>query len=277
MGYLYLSRGFTHHLLHPKMIFQYLILMLLVPVAAFSLVYVIARFTGKVTFLDATWGVGYVLIAWIAYFAFSPQELPNLLLALAVSLWGLRLAWYVVKRIAKTGEDRRYQEILKGYGENAQAKAFLRLFMLQAGLQYIISAAILRMNFVDPKPVGIATWVGLVIFAIGFLFEAVADAQLAAFKRDPNNKGKIMQAGLWKTSRHPNYFGESLVWLGMAVMSLTYPWGWLALISPAVITYLLLFVSGIPIQEKGKGQNPEWREYASKTPRFVPFIGSNKF
>lgn len=259
------------------MIIQYLLLMLLVPVAAFSLVYLIARLTGKVTFLDAAWGVGFMLIAWIAYFAFSPKELPDLLLTLAVSLWGLRLAWYVVKRIAKAGEDKRYQEILKGYGENAQAKAFLRLFMLQAGLQYLVSAAILRMNYIDPKPVGIMTWVGLIIFAVGFLFESVADAQLAAFKRDPNNKGKIMQAGLWKTSRHPNYFGESLVWLGLAVISLTYPWGWLALISPAVITYLLLFVSGIPIQEKGKDQNPAWREYASKTPRFVPLIGSKKF
>ena len=103
-----------------------------------------------------------------------------------------------------------------------------------------------------------------------------ADGQLAAFKRDPNNKGKILQSGLWKTSRHPNYFGESLVWLGLAIMSLAYPWGWLALISPAVITYLLLFVSGIPIQEKGKDQNTSWREYASKTPKFLPFIGSKK-
>jgi len=255
------------------MIFQYLLLMLLVPVATFSLAYVIARLTGKVTFLDAAWGLGYVLIAWIGFFAYSPRELPNLLLALAVSLWGLRLAWYVVKRITKTGEDKRYQEILKGYGENAQAKAFLRLFMLQAVLQYIISAAILRMNTIDPKPVGVTTWLGLLIFAVGFFFEAVADAQLAVFKRDQKNKGKILQSGLWKTSRHPNYFGESLVWLGLAVMSFAYPWGWLALISPAVITYLLLFVSGIPIQEKGKDQNPAWREYASKTPRFVPFVG----
>ena len=259
------------------MIIQYLLLMLLVPVVAFSLVYLIARLTGKVTFLDAAWGVGYVLIAWIAFFAFSPRELPNLLLALAVSLWGLRLAWYVVKRIAKAGEDKRYQEILKGYGENAQAKAFLRLFMLQAGLQYIVSAAILRMNYTDPKPVGIATWVGLFIFVLGFVFEAVADGQLAAFKRDPNNKGKILQSGVLKTSRHPNYFGESLVWLGLGVMNLTYAWGWLALISPEVITYLLLFVSGIPIQEKGKDQSPAWWEYASKTPKFVPIIGSRKF
>jgi steroid 5-alpha reductase family enzyme len=255
------------------MIIQYLILMFLVPVAAFSLAYGIARLTAKVTFLDAAWGVGFVLIAWVSYFAYSPKELPNLLLALAVSLWGLRVAWYVVKRIAKTGEDKRYQEIMKGYGENAQAKAFLRLFMLQAVLQYIISAAILRMNTIDPKPIGVTTWLGLFVFAVGFLFEAVADAQLAAFKRDQNNRGKILQSGLWKASRHPNYFGESLVWLGLAVMSLTYPWGWLALISPAVITYLLLFVSGIPIQEKGKDQNPAWRDYASKTPRFVPFVG----
>ena len=259
------------------MILQYLLLMLLVPVAAFSLVYVIARLTGKVTFLDAAWGVGFALIAWVSYFAFSPRELPNLLLALAVSLWGLRLAWYVVKRIAKTGEDKRYQEILKGYGENAQSKAFLRLFMLQAGLQTVVSAAILRMNYTDPKSTGIATWVGLGIFVVGFLFEAVADAQLAAFKRDPDNKGKILQSGLWKTSRHPNYFGESLVWLGLAIMSLSYAWGWLALISPAVITFLLLFVSGVPIQEKGKAERPDWREYASRTPRFVPFIGSKKF
>jgi steroid 5-alpha reductase family enzyme len=255
------------------MIIQYLILMLLVPAAAFSLAYGIARLTGKVTFLDAAWGVGFVLIAWIGYFAYYPRELPNLLLALAVSLWGLRLAWYVVGRIAKTGEDKRYQEIMKGYGENAQAKAFLRLFMLQAVLQSIISAAILRMNYFDPKPIGVTTWLGLFIFAVGFLFEAVADAQLAAFKRDQNNRGKILQSGLWKASRHPNYFGESLVWLGLAVMSLVYPWGWLALISPAVITYLLLFVSGIPIQEMGKDQNPAWRDYASKTPRFVPFVG----
>ena len=277
MGYFSLACSLTYHLLDPKMILQYLLLMLLVPVAAFSLVYVIARLTGKVTFLDAAWGVGFALIAWVSYFAFSPRELPNLLLALAVSLWGLRLAWYVVKRIAKTGEDKRYQEILKGYGENAQSKAFLRLFMLQAGLQYLISAAILRMNYIDPKAEGIAIWVGLFIFAVGFVFEAAADAQLAAFKRDPNNKGKILQSGLWKTTRHPNYFGESLVWLGLAVMSLSYPWGWLALISTAVITYLLLFVSGIPIQEKDKDQNPAWREYASKTPKFVPIIGSKKY
>lgn len=149
--------------------------------------------------------------------------------------------------------------------------------MLQAALQYIVSAAILRMNYVEPKPVGITTWVGIFIFAIGFLFEAVADGQLAAFKRDSNNKGKILQSGLWKTSRHSNYFGESLVWLGLAVMNLAYPCGWLALISPTMITYLLLFVSGIPIQEKGKDQNPAWREYADKTPKFVPFIGSKKF
>lgn len=259
------------------MIIQYLLIMLLVPVAAFSLAYAVARITGKVTFLDATWGLGFVLIAWISYFAFSTRELPNLLLSLAVSLWGLRLAWHVLKRIAKIGEDERYQKILAGYGENAQTKAFLRLFMLQAGLQYFVSAAILRMNYSDPKPVGIATWLGLFIFALGFVLEALADGQLAAFKNDPNNKGKILQSGLWKTSRHPNYFGESLVWLGLALMSLAYPWGWLALISPAVITYLLLFVSGIPIQEKGKGQDPEWREYASKTPKFAPFIGSKKY
>ena len=259
------------------MIIQYLLLLLLVPVTAFSLAYLIARFTGKVTFLDAAWGIGFVLIAWVSYFAFSTRELPNLLLSLAVSLWGLRLAWYVVKRIAKTGEDKRYQKILAGYGENAQTKAFLRLFMLQAALQYLVSAAILRMNYSDPKPVGITTWVGIVVFTIGFLYEAVADSQLAAFKRDPNSKGKILQSGLWKTSRHPNYFGESLVWLGLAIMSLGYPWGWLALISPAVITYLLLFVSGVPIQEKGKAERPEWREYASKTPRFVPFVGPKKY
>lgn len=259
------------------MIIQYLLFMLLVPVAAFILAYVIARWTGKVTFLDAAWGVGFTLIAWVSYFAFSPREVPNLLLALAVSLWCLRLAWHVVRRIAKTGEDKRYQQILKGYGENAQAKAFLRLFMLQALLQYIVSAAILRMNYTDPKPAGLATWIGLSLFLPGFVFESVADVQLAAFRRDPNNKGKILQKGLWKTSRHPNYFGESLVWLGLAVMSLAYPWGWLALISPAAITYLLLYVSGIPIQEKGKDQNPAWREYASKTPKFIPFIGSRKF
>lgn len=142
------------------MILQYLLLMLFVPVATFTLAYAVARLTGKVTFLDAAWGVGYVLIAWVSFFAFSTKDLPNLLLSLAVSLWGLRLAWYVVGRIAKTGEDKRYQEILRGYGENAQAKAFSRLFMLQAGLQYIVSAAILRMNYTDPKPAGIATgWV----------------------------------------------------------------------------------------------------------------------
>ncbi len=203
------------------MIIQFLLIMLLVPVAVFSLAYRIAHLTGKVTFLDAAWGGGFALIAWASSFAYSPRELPNLLLALAVNLWGLRLAWYVVKRIAKTGEDKRYLDILKGYSENAERKAFLRLFMLQAGLQYIVSAAILRMNYIDPKPVGAVTWVGLFLFALGFVLEAVADGQLAAFKRDLNNKGKILQSGVWKASRHPNYFGESLVWLGLAIMSLT--------------------------------------------------------
>src|SRR5690606_34645179 len=191
LGHIYLARGFSDNVLDPKMIIQCLLLLLLVPVAAFSLAYLIARLTGKVSFLDAGWGIGFVLIAWVSYFAFSTRELPNLLVSLAVSLWGLRLAWYVVKRIAKTGEDKRYQKILAGYGENAQTKAFLRLFMLQAVLQYLVSAAILRMNYIDSKPVGITTWVGIVVFTIGFLYEAVADSQLAGFKRDPKNKGKI--------------------------------------------------------------------------------------
>lgn len=144
--------------------------------------------------------------------------------------------------------------------------------MLQGLFMLIISAPVWFINSMPGRPL---TWwdnAGLIVFGIGFLFEAIGDYQLAVFRKDPANKGKLMTTGLWSITRHPNYFGESLVWWGIALYAVSLPLGWITLVSPVLITLLLRFVSGVPMLEKRFHDHPDWPAYADKTAPFVPFL-----
>jgi steroid 5-alpha reductase family enzyme len=144
--------------------------------------------------------------------------------------------------------------------------------MLQGFFMVIISTPIWFINFSDGGLLGPWDSLGLLVFGAGFILEVTADFQLAEFKKNPVNKGKIITTGLWSVSRHPNYFGEALVWWGISFYALSFPYGWYALISPVVITLLLRFVSGVPMLEKKYENHPDWADYKAKTAAFFPYI-----
>lgn len=193
---------------------------------------------------------------------------------LLVSIWGMRLALHLAKRNIGKGEDFRYVNMRKRWGTDfPRLKAFLNVFVLQGVLLMIVSMPILFVmtgtsnQFYWWNGVGIAFWL------LGFAYEVVGDYQLAQFKKNPQNKGKLLTTGLWSTTRHPNYFGEACLWWGIFLVTLNEgrnAWG---IIGPIVITLLLLFVSGVPLLEKKYKERADFKDYADQTALFVPFIG----
>jgi steroid 5-alpha reductase family enzyme len=223
---------------------------------------------------DVFWGLGFVLVAWLTFFFAQGYPGRKMLLTLCTTLWGLRLSLHILWRNWGQGEDRRYQAWRASRGDSFWWVSLFTVFLTQAILLWLISLAV-QVGQSSPVPVGLTglDFLGLLLWCIGFMFEAVADWQLARFKADPANRGKVMNLGLWAYSRHPNYFGESLIWWGLFLIALPTPYGWYALVSPVLITFLLLRVSGVTLLEKDIGERrPEYREYAETTSAFVPWF-----
>ncbi|MGQ9921210.1 MAG: DUF1295 domain-containing protein, partial [Desulfobacca sp.] len=171
------------------------------------------------------------------------------------------------------GEDRRYQAWRAKRGESFWWVSFFNIFLLQALLLWLISLSI-QMGQAAPMPAYLTGWdlVGSLVWTVGFIFEAVADWQLVHFKANPANRGKVMNRGLWRYSRHPNYFGEAIMWWGIFLITAATPYGWWTIISPVVITFLLLKVSGVVLLEKDIGERrPAYREYQETTSAFIPW------
>ena len=225
---------------------------------------------------DIAWGLGFVLIAVLSYpwggFRFEPLLVTSL-----VSLWGLRLSFHIMLRNRKRGEDPRYAEWRRAWGRSFVWRSYLQVFLLQGLFMIVIASPVILVNSLTYDPFfgadrGIWPTLGFWVWCAGFFFEAVGDAQLARFKRDPANKGRIMDRGLWRYTRHPNYFGESLMWWGIFLVALEVPFGWVTVASPALITWLLVRVSGIPLVERRYAGNPEFQNYARRTSAFVPWL-----
>ncbi len=256
----------------------YLVGVAILLIVYFSVFFVIAQIKNNNSLVDIGWGLGFVLIA--VYSLVYTLLNPNLVLypfqvvvTILVILWGLRLFLYIGIRNFKKPEDYRYQQMREKWGnKNSQVQAFFRVFMAQAGFMAIISLPILSAYVSDKDVSWVFVVIGGVITLTGLFFESVGDYQLRSFLKNPDNKGKIMQKGLWKYTRHPNYFGETLIWWGLFVCVVTSSYGFIAVISPAVITYLLLFVSGIPLLEKRYADNPEFQAYKQKTSAFFPWF-----
>jgi len=227
---------------------------------------------------DVFWGLGFVLIAWSTFFQAEGVFLRKLLITVLVSLWGLRLAGYIGYRKLGEGEDRRYRKWREQYGKNYWWVSLFKVFLLQGLLLWVVSLVV-QIGQASPTPpaLGWLEGVGAFVWAVGFVFEVTADYQLYRFKADPANKGKVMDRGLWGTSRHPNYFGECLVWWGLFLVTLSTPNGLWALISPVTITFLLLKVSGVTLTEKNiEEKRPAYRAYKERTSPFVPWFPRRK-
>ena len=220
---------------------------------------------------DVAWGLGFPAVG-LAEIAATWGRVPPVLVLLTAltAVWGVRLAWHIGARRRGTPEDFRYAQWRTEWGRTVVWRSYLQVFLLQGVFMLMISSPIIVAAAAPPGPLGVLPWLGAAVWLAGVLIEAVADAQLAAFKRDSANKGHIMDRGLWNWSRHPNYFGESLLWWGVWIGCLGAPWGWIAVVGPVTITFLLLKVSGVPLLEKHYEGNAAYQEYARRTSIFVP-------
>jgi len=233
------------------------------------LVFILAVITRDNSWADAGWGIGFVVLAIWAHLK-SPHPTSGLL-ALLTLIWGLRLALHlIVRKLSHPGEDWRYTRWRKAWGKNALLRGYFQVFILQGVFMWVIAVPLWM------RPGGAfghwIQWLGMVIWAIGFLWEAIADFQLARFKLVPSNRGKIMKTGLWRYSRHPNYFGEIVLWWGIFLIVLPWDKGYLCLLSPVIVTWLLTRVSGVPMLEGKYRDNPEYEAYVRTTPALIPFL-----
>jgi steroid 5-alpha reductase family enzyme len=221
---------------------------------------------------DIAWGPGFVLTGWALFLLRGQGYMRQWLVLALVTLWGGRLAWHIFRRNRGREEDFRYAAWRRQWGEWFVLRSFLQVFMLQGLFMLLILAPVLRVVGQPQPPLNWLDLLGVLIWLKGFLFEVIGDRQLAAFRGKPANRGKLIDSGLWRYSRHPNYFGEALGWWGIAVIALSAPRGWLGLAGPLVITFLLLFVSGVPLLEKKYKGRPDWEEYKKRTPVFFPWF-----
>ncbi len=222
--------------------------------------------------VDIFWGAGFVVLGWL-YFLLVPQAFParKLLIGILVAIWGLRLSLFILSRNRGKGEDFRYVAMRKAAGVQWWWQSYLKVFVLQGILMWLISAPLLAAQLGVSSGLTILDGLGVLIWAIGFFFEATGDWQLARFKADPANKGKVMNRGVWRTTRHPNYFGDAAQWWGFFLIALA-AGGWITVLSPILMTFLLVRVSGKALLEKSMEQRPGYREYVETTSGFIPWF-----
>jgi len=247
---------------------SFIILVLLI------LLWVVSIFIKNVSIVDLFWGFGFVVIN--AFYVFSSTEISDrqMLLLILVSIWGLRLSFYLGWRNIGKAEDFRYQEFRKKYGpERYWWFSFFQTFLLQGVLMMLISTPLLGANFGEQNS-GLQwlDYAGILVWIIGFTFEVGGDFQLARFKSNPQNKGKVLNTGFWKYTRHPNYFGDSAVWWSYALFSIAAGSYWLSLGS-VLMTLLIIKVSGVALLEKSlTSTKPQYSEYIRKTNAFIPWF-----
>lgn len=224
--------------------------------------------------IDGFWGLGFVVIAWMTVALAPSVSSRGWLMAALVTVWGLRLSVFLFRRNWGKPEDRRYAAMREKHGDAFARRSFTRVFLLQAGLAWFISLPVQVAVFsATPASLTILDWIGASLTLGGILFESVADAQLAAFTRNPANKGQVLDRGLWRYSRHPNYFGEFITWWGIYLLACSTGIGAATILSPLMISVLLIRVSGVPLLEKDiTARRPGYAEYLRRTPAFVPWF-----
>lgn len=225
---------------------------------------------------DVAWGLGFIVLAWTSYGISSSVAPRGLLVGMLVTIWGSRLAWHIYRRNRGKPEDYRYLAWRQEWGKWFYVRSYFQVYLLQGALLMLIATPIMLINAQANNSLGVLDLFGALVWITGFVFEAVGDAQLAQFIKNPANKGKLMQSGLWAYTRHPNYFGEITQWWGIGIIAAALPFGWLGLIGPATITFLIVKVSGIPLLEKKMATNPEFAEYQKKVPMLIPFFRLHK-
>jgi steroid 5-alpha reductase family enzyme len=234
--------------------------------------WLVSLLRGDASIVDIIWGFGFVLVAWTAFVVGDGYEPRKWLITLLASAWGLRLSIYLFFRNRGKGEDYRYRAMRRRWGPRFPVISLVTVFGLQGLLMFIISMPLQVAQLSGmPRALGVLDYVGLVLWLTGFAFESIGDLQLARFKADPANAGKVMDRGLWRYTRHPNYFGDAVLWWGLFAIALS-RWENVAVIfSPIVMTVLLTRVSGVPLLEASlRRRRAGYEEYVARTSSFIP-------
>jgi len=246
-------------------------------VAFMAILWPVSLLKKDASIADIFWGLGFVWIAWLSFFLTNGYLGRKLLLLSLTTIWGIRLFLHIFLRNKGKGEDPRYVAMRESHGKRFWWVSLFTVFMLQGILLWLVSLPV-QIGQVSPVPDRL-TWlegVGALIWAIGFAFETIGDWQLGRFLGDSSNRGLVMDRGLWAYTRHPNYFGETLIWWGIYVITLAAPgtiWG---VVGPITITFLLLKVSGVPMLEKAMQDQPGYRDYMKRTNAFFPWFPKRK-
>jgi steroid 5-alpha reductase family enzyme len=249
-------------------------LSLVVVVGYMTAIWLLSLVLRNAGIVDVFWGLGFLVVA-LVYLASGDGFIGRrVLITTLVATWGLRLSLHILHRNWRKGEDYRYREWRERAGANFWWRSFFQVFLLQGVLLWVISAPLLAAQFYEsPDNFTVVDVLGALVWGVGFFFESVGDWQLARFKSDPANKGKVMNTGLWRYTRHPNYFGDATVWWGLFIIAAATGRGAWAVFSPVVMTFLLLRVSGVALLEKKQAKTkPEYREYVESTSAFLPWF-----
>jgi steroid 5-alpha reductase family enzyme len=223
--------------------------------------------------VDIFWGAGFVIFAWVAFFITPGGFLGRkLLLTTLVTLWGLRLTIHILLRNWGKPEDFRYQVWRTQHGKKWWWYSYFQVFLLQGVLLTLIAAPLLAAQLsAAPARLTALDYIAIPLWLVGFFFEAVGDWQLKRFKSDPANKGKVLDHGVWRYTRHPNYFGDAAQWWAYFLIAAS-AGGWWTVFSPILMTTLLLRVSGVSLLEKTLDSRPGYKEYAERTSEFIPWF-----
>jgi steroid 5-alpha reductase family enzyme len=221
--------------------------------------------------VDIFWGTGFVIVNLVA-FCLSQQTMRQALLTVLVTLWGLRLSTHIFLRNKGKPEDFRYAEWRRENGPRWWWISFFKVFALQGMLLLVVAIPLLAVQATtNVNSLTALDYLGGVVWTIGFLFEAVGDYQLAGFRSNPSNKGKIMTTGLWHYTRHPNYFGDTVQWWGFYILAAA-SGSWWTVLSPVIMTILLLRVSGVTLLDRAMKTRPGYEEYMRTTNAFLPWF-----
>jgi len=230
-------------------------------------------FLKNASIVDIFWGLGFTLIAWLAFTVTPQGYLPRKqLMVTLVTVWGLRLALHISLRNWGKPEDLRYAKWREENGMNWWWVSFFKVFLLQGVLMWLISTPILAAQTSGfPAILAPLDYLGASLWTFGLLIESIGDLQLTLFKADASNGGKLLATGLWKYTRHPNYFGEAVLWWGFYVIALA-AGSWWAIFSPIIMTFLLMKVSGVAMLERTMKSKPGYEDYMRRTNAFIPWF-----
>lgn len=221
----------------------------------------------RIDTVDIAWGGGFVLVAWATLL--QAPSFRNQLIANIVTVWGIRLAYHIFSRHKGRGNDPRYIELSRKWKGNFWLRAYLSIFLVQGLLVLVVGIPITVAANQQLEGLAWLSLAGTVIWSLGFVIEATADYQLSEFLK-LKKRPKILQTGLWKYSRHPNYFGELVQWWAIGIIALQVSYGWLGLLGPLTLSVLIIFVSGIPPIERAKAKDKDYQAYKKQTSPLIP-------